>query len=103
MVGDRHKELMMDPNFYKIELYERERRKDEIRQAQKARLARSGANVDQSPWPSRLQSSFGRALANFGTRLYQFGSRMAGTTVSDQHPASNSYLELNSSSTPGAL
>lgn len=96
----------MDPNFYKIELYERERRKDEVRQAQEAqlaRLARSSAIVDQSPWPSRLQSSLGRALANFGTRLYQFGSRMAGTTVSDQHPASNSCLELNSSSTPGAL
>jgi hypothetical protein len=31
---------MMDPNFYKTELYERERRKDEMRQAQQAQLAR---------------------------------------------------------------
>lgn len=93
----------MDPNFYKIELYERERRKDEVRQAQEARLARSGAIVDKSPWLSKLQSSLGRALASFGTRLYHFGSRMAGTNISDQPPASNPCLELNSSSSPGAL
>jgi hypothetical protein len=42
----------MDPNFYKTELYERERRKDEMRQAQQARLARlarAGEKVDTSP------------------------------------------------------
>jgi hypothetical protein len=43
---------MMDPNFYKTELYERERRKDEMRQVQQARLvrlARAGEKVDTSP------------------------------------------------------
>ncbi len=41
----------MDSNFYKTELYERERRKEEIRQAQQAhlaRLARSNAAFNRS-------------------------------------------------------
>jgi hypothetical protein len=42
---------MMDPNFYRTELYERERRMDEMRQAQQARLVRqaqAGKKVDTS-------------------------------------------------------
>jgi hypothetical protein len=93
---------MMDSNFYKIELYERERRKDELRQAQQARLARlahSNAAFNRPPAPGRLQLGFGRVLAGLGTRLYQLGSRMAGSNLSNQPP--DPCLELTSSSSPG--
>lgn len=92
----------MDPNFYKTELYERERRKDEMHQAEQARLvrlARSNATSKHSDVPGWLQLGFGRALAGFGTRLYQIGSHIAGLNVSDQSP--DPCLELTSSSSPG--
>jgi hypothetical protein len=90
---------MMDPNFYKTELYERERRKDELRQAQQAqlaRLARSNEVENRRFATSWLQSGFGQVLAGLGERLYQLGSRMTGANVSDQLP--DPFLELNSSS-----
>jgi hypothetical protein len=93
---------MMDPNFFKTELYERERRQDEIRQARQSRLtrlARSGAAFNHSDVPGWLQLGFGRALARLGTRLYQLGSHMAGSNVSNQAP--DPCLELTSSSSPG--
>lgn len=37
---------MRDPNFYKTELYERERRKDEMRQAEQGRLARLARSTE---------------------------------------------------------
>ena len=92
----------MDPNFYKIEFYERERRQDEIRQAQQARLAglaRSNVAVNQPHAPGRLQLGLGRVLAGLGTRLYQLGSHMAGLNLSNQTP--DPCLELTSSSSPG--
>jgi hypothetical protein len=93
---------MMDTNFYKTELYERERRKEEIRQAQQARLvrlARSNAAFNHAPAAGWLQVGFGRALAGLGTRLYQLGSRMTGSNLSNQPP--DPCLELTSSSSPG--
>jgi hypothetical protein len=93
---------MMDPNFFKTELYERERRQDEIRQARQARLARlarSDAAFNHSDVPGWLQLGFGRALAGLGTRLYQLGSHMAGSNLSNQPP--DPCLELTSSSSPG--
>jgi hypothetical protein len=93
---------MMDPNFFKTELYERERRRDEIRQARQARLARlarSNAATDYPTSPGWLQLGFGKALAFLGTRLYQLGSHMAGSNVSNQSP--DSCLDLTSSSSPG--
>jgi hypothetical protein len=93
---------MMDTNFYKSELYERERRKDEMRQAQQARLARlvrSNAAFNRPHAAGWLQLGFGRALAGLGTRLYQLGSRIAGSNLSNRHP--EPCLELTSSSSPG--
>jgi hypothetical protein len=93
---------MMDPNFFKTELYERQRRKDEMRQAKQARLARlarSHAASNHSGAPGWLQLGFGRALAFTGTRIYRLGSHMAGLNVSDQSP--DPCLELTSSSSPG--
>jgi hypothetical protein len=92
----------MDPNFYRFELYERERRKDEIRQVQHSRLvrlARSTMAFNQPHAPGRLQSGFGRVLSGLGTRLYQLGSRMTGSNLSTQPP--DPCLELTSSSSPG--
>jgi hypothetical protein len=92
----------MDPNFYRTELYERERRQDEIRQAQQsrlARLARSNATSNYLHPLGWLQLGFGRALAGLGTRLYQLGSQMAGSNLSNQRP--DPCLELTSSSSPG--
>ncbi len=94
----------MDPNFYRTELYERERRKDEMRQAEKARLARlarSDEDNNQHQNTGRLRSGFGRVLTGLGTRLFQWGSHMTGSNVSDSH--SDPCLELNSSSSPGAV
>lgn len=91
----------MDPNFFKIELFERERRKDEIRQAKSARLerlARSNAAFNHPDSPGWLQLGFGRALAGLGTRLYQLGSQMEGSNLSKP---SDPCLELTSSSSPG--
>jgi hypothetical protein len=93
---------MMDPNLYRAELYERERRKDEIRQARQARLARlarSNATFNHSNPPGWLQLGFGKMLAGLGARLYQFGSRLAGPNLSNQPP--DPCLELTSSSSPG--
>jgi hypothetical protein len=95
---------MMDPNFYKTELYERERRKDEMRQAEQARLARlarTSEAVNRRDAPGWFQSGFGQVLAGLGERLYRLGSRMTGAKLSDQHP--DPCLELNSSSLPGAF
>ena len=92
----------MDPNFYRTELYERERRKDEIRQAQQARLARlahTNLAFNHTGKPGWLQLGFGKALAGFGTRLYRLGSQMAGSSLSN--PPSDPSLELTSSSSPG--
>lgn len=94
----------MDPNFYKTALYERERRKDEMRQAEKerlARLARSNADIDQPHNTGKLRSGFGRVLTGLGARLFQWGSQMTGSNASDSH--SDPCLELNSSSSPGAI
>ena len=63
----------MDPNFYKAELYERKRRKDEMRQAEQARLtrlARSNEAVNRPRAPSWLLSSVGQILAGIGARLF---------------------------------
>jgi hypothetical protein len=92
----------MDPNFYKIELYERERRQDEIHQARQARLAllaRSNAAFNHSNAPGWLQLGLGRALAGLGSRLYRLGSHMVGSDLSNQPP--DPCLELTSSSSPG--
>lgn len=92
----------MDSNFYKIELYERERRKDEMRHAQQARLvrlARSNATFNRPHAAGWLQLGFGRALAGLGTRLYQLGNRMTGSNFSNQCP--EPCLDLTSSSSPG--
>jgi hypothetical protein len=92
----------MDPNFYRFELYERERRKDEIRQAQHSRLVRlasSNAAFNRPHTPGRLQSGFGRALEGLGTRLYQLGCHISGSNTSNQCP--DPCLELTSSSSPG--
>lgn len=92
----------MDPNFYNIALYERERRKDEIRQARQARLvrlARSDEGINQHRLPSSLQSSLGRVLASLGMLLYQLGSRLARSNSSEQ-PA-GPFVDLTSSSSPG--
>ncbi len=94
----------MDPNFYRTELYERERRKDEVRQAERARLARlarSDANINRRQIPGRLRSGFGRVLTGLGTRLFQWGSHMTGSNISDPYP--EPCLELNCSSSPGAV
>ncbi len=67
----------MDPNFYKTELYERERRKDEMRQAQQARLvrlARAGEKVDESlarPPNIGILNAFGLCLWWFSKALRQ--------------------------------
>ena len=94
----------MDPNFFGFELYERERRKEMLRMAERerlARLARSNADFNQRQLPGRLRSGFGRVLTGLGTRLFQWGSHMAGANASDPHP--DPCLELNSSPSPGAV
>ena len=94
----------MDPNFFGFELYERERRKDEMRQAERARLARlacSNADFNQRQIPGRLRSGFGRVLTGLGTRLFQWGSHMTGSNVSDPHQ--DPCLELNCSSSSGTF
>jgi hypothetical protein len=95
---------MMDPNFYRVELFERERRKDEIRQAQQARLARlarSNEAFNQLHVLSWLQSGFGKALTGLGMLLYQVGNYMTGVTLSEQPP--DPCLEPSSSSSLGTL
>lgn len=54
---------MRDPNFYKTELYECQQRRDEIRQAQLAllaRLARSNETLHHRRTTDWLQSNFGQ-------------------------------------------
>lgn len=92
----------MDPNFYNIALYEGERRKDELRQARRARLvrlARSDEAFNHHRSPGWLQFGFGRVLVSLGMLLYQLGSRITGSKSSEQ-PA-GSMLDLTSSSSPG--
>jgi hypothetical protein len=91
----------MDPNFFRSELFERERRKDEMRQAQQTRLARlahSNAAYDRPPAPGWLQLGFGMLLAGFGGRIYRLGSRMTGSNLSNQRP--DPCLDPTSSSSP---